>query len=138
MLSKNAKSSEVPHRNKDEVLQTERNDKYLPSTNHICLKEEKLNRSFTVVAHILFCHQPKDYLYCIVYIKVPLEPRNLACSLTRILLATLMERGRDRNSHLIYPRGGALGYFLGGYVPPRTPNWHPVLKTNSPKIDTPF
>ena len=32
--------------------------------------------------------------------------------------------------------GGALGYFLGGYVPPRTPNWHPVL--NSPKIDTPF
>ena len=34
--------------------------------------------------------------------------------------------------------GGALGYFLGGYVPPGTPNWHPVLKTNSPKIDTPF
>ena len=24
--------------------------------------------------------------------------------------------------------GGALGYFLGGYVPPWTPNWHPVLK----------
>ena len=24
--------------------------------------------------------------------------------------------------------GGALGEFLGGYVPPRTPNWHPVLK----------
>ena len=24
--------------------------------------------------------------------------------------------------------GGALGYFLGGYVPPGTPNWHPVLK----------
>ena len=23
---------------------------------------------------------------------------------------------------------GALGYFLGGYVPPGTPNWHPVLK----------
>ena len=34
--------------------------------------------------------------------------------------------------------GGALGYFLGGYVPPRTPNWHPVLKKKSPKIDTPF
>ena len=33
--------------------------------------------------------------------------------------------------------GGALGYFLGGYVPPRTPNWHPVLKKMSPKIDTP-
>ena len=34
--------------------------------------------------------------------------------------------------------GGALGYFLGGYVQPGTPNWHPVLKKNSPKIDTPF
>ena len=34
--------------------------------------------------------------------------------------------------------GRALGYFLGGYVPPGTPNWHPVLKTISPKIDTPF
>ena len=36
------------------------------------------------------------------------------------------------------PRWGALGYFLGWYVPPGTPNWHPVLKKNSPKIDTPF
>ena len=34
--------------------------------------------------------------------------------------------------------GGALGYFLGGYVPPGIPNWHPVLEKNSPKIDTPF
>ena len=34
--------------------------------------------------------------------------------------------------------GGTLRYFLGGYVPPGTPNWHPVLKTNSFKIDTPF
>ena len=34
--------------------------------------------------------------------------------------------------------GGALGYFLGGYVLPGTPNWHPVLKKDSPKIDTPF
>ena len=25
--------------------------------------------------------------------------------------------------------GGALGYSLGTYVPPGTPNWHPVLKT---------
>ena len=24
--------------------------------------------------------------------------------------------------------GGTLRYFLGGYVPPGTPNWHPVLK----------
>ena len=34
--------------------------------------------------------------------------------------------------------GGALGYFLGGYVPLGTPNWHPVLKKISPQIDTPF
>ena len=34
--------------------------------------------------------------------------------------------------------GGAFGYFLGGYVPPRTPNWHPVLEKIFPKIDTPF
>ena len=41
--------------------------------------------------------------------------------------------------HLIVnPRGGALGYFLGGYVPPGTPNWYPVQKKISPKIDTPF
>ena len=34
--------------------------------------------------------------------------------------------------------GGALGCFLGRYVPPGTPNWHPVLKKLSPKTDTPF
>ena len=28
--------------------------------------------------------------------------------------------------------GVALGYFLSGYVPPGTPNWHPVLKKISP------
>ena len=38
----------------------------------------------------------------------------------------------------IWPGGGALGYFLGGYVPPGTPNWHPVLEKISPKIDTLF
>ena len=35
------------------------------------------------------------------------------------------------------PGGGVLGYFLGGYVPPGTLNWHPVLEKISPKIDTP-
>ena len=30
--------------------------------------------------------------------------------------------------------GGSLGYFLGGYVPPGTPNWHPVLKQNPLKL----
>ena len=37
-----------------------------------------------------------------------------------------------------YPGGGALGYFLGGYVPPGTPNWHPVPKKLSAKINAPF
>ena len=34
--------------------------------------------------------------------------------------------------------GGHLGCYLGGYVPPGTPKWHPVLEKISPKIDTPF
>ena len=38
----------------------------------------------------------------------------------------------------VLARGGELGYFLGGYVPPGTPNWHSVLEKISPKIDTPF
>ena len=38
----------------------------------------------------------------------------------------------------VWRPGGTLGYHLGGYVPPGRPNWHPVLKKNSPKIDTPF
>ena len=30
-------------------------------------------------------------------------------------------------AHVFTPGGGgALGYFLGGYVPPGTPNWHAV------------
>ena len=37
-----------------------------------------------------------------------------------------------------FPREGALGYFLSGYVPPGTPNWHPVPQKISPKTDTPF
>ena len=43
----------------------------------------------------------------------------------------------DLDIHL-YPGGGVLGKFLGGYVPPGSPNWHPVLEKISPKIDTPF
>ena len=42
-----------------------------------------------------------------------------------------------RDAKLLIP-GGALGYFWGGYVPPGTLNWHPVLKKISPKIDTPL
>ena len=40
--------------------------------------------------------------------------------------------------HKVGRGGGQLGIFLLGYVPPGTPNWHPVLKKISPKIDTPF
>ena len=45
------------------------------------------------------------------------------------------------------PGRGHLGIFLGGYVPPGTPNWHPVLEMGQffiprsrirPKTDTPF
>ena len=45
---------------------------------------------------------------------------------------------RCESSRVTSPPGGALGQFLGGYVPPGTPNLHPVLKQISPKIDTPF
>ena len=30
--------------------------------------------------------------------------------------------------------GGGVGYFLGEYVPPGTPNWHPVLKKFALKL----
>ena len=69
--------------------------------------------------------------------------------------ATLDSRGMNNRDELVTDRWtlptapvtrteprvggrGALGYFLGGYVPPGTLNWHPVLKKISPKIDTPF
>ena len=34
--------------------------------------------------------------------------------------------------------GGALGYFLGGYLPPGTPNLHPLLEKIYPKNYNPF
>ena len=46
--------------------------------------------------------------------------------------------GARKDKHQGGGGGGALGYFLGGYVPPGTPNWHPVLKKIFPKIDTLF
>ena len=48
------------------------------------------------------------------------------------------EHYQQLEAPMVKTPGGALGYFLGGYVPPGTPNWHPVLKKISPKIDTPF
>ena len=52
----------------------------------------------------------------------------------RTLNRKTTSRGRDGTQG----EGGALGYFLGGYVPPGTPNWQPVLEKIPPKIDTPF
>ena len=49
-----------------------------------------------------------------------------------------LENTNLENADLENTPGGALGYFGGGYVPPGTPNWHPVLEKISPKIDTPF
>ena len=75
---------------------------------------------------------------------------NLISPLSNVFEITKPPRGLNRGSTVcnlkvkfkdIYSPGGgggALGYFLGGYVPPRTPTWHPVLKKNSVKIDTPF
>ena len=37
-------------------------------------------------------------------------------------------RSPNRANQAAVSPGGALGYFLGGYVPPETQNWHPVLK----------
>ena len=57
-------------------------------------------------------------------------------NLLSFVLVSIVERAQETFSVLV--PGGALGYFLGGYVPPGTPNWHPVLKKNSRKIDTLF
>ena len=49
-----------------------------------------------------------------------------------------MNRGKVKNTPSPNGGGGALRYFLVGHVPAGTPNWQPVLKKISPKIDTPF
>ena len=61
------------------------------------------------------------------------------CVFEQIIQHSVSEWGQwsDRSKSARSPGGGG-GYFLGGYVPPGTPNWHPVLKKNSPKIDIPF
>ena len=38
----------------------------------------------------------------------------------------------------LHKAGGALRYFLGGYLAPGALNWHPVLKKISPTIDSPI
>ena len=58
--------------------------------------------------------------------------------LKRTFVFTLAQRG------FLHPGGGGtLGYFLGGYVPPGTPNWHPVPvgtayeKPHAPRVPSP-
>ena len=52
-------------------------------------------------------------------------------------VASMRETGWEQQQKQVCPAirqwevnggGGALRYFLGGYVPPGTLNWHPVLK----------
>ena len=64
---------------------------------------------------------------------------NLVADFPRVL-ATLI----DRSFVLVHPSTtGARDDTITvlalapGKLPPGTPNWHPVLTTNSPKIDTP-
>ena len=60
-------------------------------------------------------------------------------NLLSFVLVSIVERAQEAFSVLVPGGGGgALGYFMGGYVPPGTPNWNPVLKKITPKIDTPF
>ena len=51
---------------------------------------------------------------------------------TKSSLKRLFHVARDMSSEREFCCGlapeGALGYFLGGYVPPGTPNWHSVLR----------
>ena len=62
----------------------------------------------------------------------------LLVQLVILCCVSLQKSMRNKILPALTPGGGALRYFLGGYVPPGTPNWHPVLKKISPQIDTPF
>ena len=65
-----------------------------------------------------------------------------------ITLIRICSEHRTNHLNNEQPRGGALGYFLGGYVPPGNPDWHPVVKKillkliphsrNGPIFYTPF
>ena len=54
-------------------------------------------------------------------------------NLLSFVLVSIVERAQETFSVLVPGGRGALGYFMGGYVPPGTPNWHPVLKKNFPQ-----
>ena len=60
----------------------------------------------------------------VVYGRIHTNPDWKICGVKNFRIPVVETRGR----------AGALGYFLGRYVPPGTPNWHPVLKKNSLKL----
>ena len=66
------------------------------------------------------------------------DNEELSKCLSSLAVRSVFPISKRQHTSCIPRGGGALGYFFGGYVPPGTPNWHPVLKKNSPKIDTPF
>ena len=90
-------------------------------------------------------------LYALAYVRIttlrPWQHKNWKGKILRIWITIIRHGGLGHevqeswpylSNATPWPGGGVLGYFLGGYVPPRTPNWHPVLEKISPKIDTPF
>ena len=64
------------------------------------------------------------------------------CEMIRLCERKIVFKPASEEANLVWAwppgGGGALGYLLGGYMPPGTPNWHHVLKKISHKIDTPF
>ena len=60
----------------------------------------------------------KSYLFCSI----------LESAVVRIEMEVVLQCENYVQVDALTRGKGTLGYFLGGYVPPGTPNWHPVLK----------
>ena len=118
------------------------------------LRQERLfsSRNFATTSHFPSLFDASLYYLSAwksrANFKVPIYPVNQRLNQP---LVEPFENNLKQNSSIkwLFPGGGALGYFLGGYVPPRTPNWHPVLKKknalkliprsrNGPIFFTPF
>ena len=76
-----------------------------------------------------------------------IDTSQLSINLTQLITHIGLRLGLHVMSLAQGGGGGALGYFLGGYVPPGTPNLHPVLEfalkliprsRNGPIFYTPF
>ena len=62
--------------------------------------------------------------------KIAFQMQSQVCALTKIAETLILSQSNQSNQSRA--RGGPLGYFLGGYVPPGTPNWQPRSKKNFP------